>query len=275
MTTLSTPQANIDALIKQGQLDEALQHIQDVVRNAPSHAPHRVVLIQLLLVLGQWDRAEKQLQQLELVDREYTRFCQTYLAALRGERQRLAVFKGEAAPQLPETPPAWMVTYINAMLMERTKAHSAAVAERQRAAEAAPTVAGEIDGVPFDWLADADPRLGPVVEAIIDGHYHWLAQDEIRQIDFFPPQTLLDHVWRQATIITASGQNRPALIPARYPESPEAGAPLALARATEWIAVGSDGWQGMGQRLLTSDENEYGLLDIRLLCFAAGHPASA
>ncbi|KAF0812118.1 hypothetical protein IGB42_03395 [Andreprevotia sp. IGB-42] len=267
MTTLTPAQESIDKLIKQGELEQALNQIQDVVRNAPSYPPHRVVLIQLLLALGQWDRAEKQLQQLEQTDREYTRFCQTYLGALRGERQRLAVFQGDAAPQMGDEPPQWLVMQINAFLMERTKAHRAAVTERQHAAESAPAVRGEVDGTPFEWLADADPRLGPVVEAMLDGQYHWLQQSDIRQIDFFATQTLMDLIWRQATITTHDGVAHPALIPARYPESPNADARYALCRATDWLNVGSDGWQGIGQRVLGTEEAEYGLLDIKLIRF--------
>ena len=34
--------------------------------------------------------------------------------------------------------------------------------------------AAPIDGKAFAWMADADMRLGPVLEAVINGRYYWV-----------------------------------------------------------------------------------------------------
>ena len=46
-----------------------------------------------------------------------------------------------------------------------------AAAERALALEAAPTGAGQINEQRFEWIADADSRLGPVLEVVINGRY--------------------------------------------------------------------------------------------------------
>ena len=34
---------------------------------------------------------------------------------------------------------------------------------------------------PFEWIADGDTRLGPVLEAIVNGRYYWIPFDRIRR----------------------------------------------------------------------------------------------
>jgi type VI secretion system protein ImpE len=54
------------------------------------------------------------------------------------------------------------------------------------------------------------------------------------------------------------------LIPTRYPQSEQAQDPsIQLARKTEWRELSEGIYQGLGQRMLTTDQDEYSLLDIR------------
>ncbi|MEW8551662.1 MAG: tetratricopeptide repeat protein, partial [Candidatus Thiodiazotropha endolucinida] len=46
-----------EELLKQGQLDEALQALQQTIRKEPSNAKFRVFLFPLLCVIGVWERA--------------------------------------------------------------------------------------------------------------------------------------------------------------------------------------------------------------------------
>ena len=54
--------------IKAGNLDEALALAQEGVRKAPAEARPRILLFQLLSVLGQWERALTQLNVLKEMD---------------------------------------------------------------------------------------------------------------------------------------------------------------------------------------------------------------
>jgi type VI secretion system protein ImpE len=58
------------------------------------------------------------------------------------------------------------------------------------------------------------------------------------------------------------------LIPVRYPGSEKSDDPaIRLARKTEWQAAGPDAYVGLGQRVLTTDGPEIGLLELRTLQF--------
>src|ERR1700747_2534164 len=57
-----------EQLLKEGQLDEALKALFQVVRDKPADAKSRRFLFQLLSVLGDWKRADTQLQVLGEMD---------------------------------------------------------------------------------------------------------------------------------------------------------------------------------------------------------------
>ena len=137
-------------------------------------------------------------------------------------------------------------------------------------AEAAP---GTMDGTPFAWIADADPRLGPVLEAVLDGTYYWVPLQHVAEIKIDPPADLRDQVWLPVNFTWTNGGTSIGFVPSRYPSSATAADPLlALARRTEWQEHGApdDGWAlGLGQRMLTTGDADVALLDLRHLVFGA------
>jgi len=61
-----------------------------------------------------------------------------------------------------------------------------------------------------------------------------------------------------------------ALVPTRYAPMPEgADSLLRLSRRTDWVESSPGQYTGLGQRLLTTDQSELGLLDVRTLSLNA------
>jgi len=139
-----------------------------------------------------------------------------------------------------------------------------AAALRSQALELAPTSTGTVNGTAFTWLADADSRLGPVLEAIVKGNYYWVPIQQIRSIEIEKPSDLRDSVWLPAVFTWSNGGQASGLIPTRYPGS-EASVDslLCLARKTVWQDKGNDNYHGLGQRLLATDSEDYPLMEIR------------
>jgi type VI secretion system protein ImpE len=135
---------------------------------------------------------------------------------------------------------------------------------RERAFERAPAIPGTVNEQPFEWIADADPRLGPILEVIVNGAYYWAPFVNIREIRIEVPADLRDVVWTPAEFTWTNGGTAAGLIPTRYPgsERSDQGA-ILLSRRTEWIERGPGLHEGLGQRLLITDEAEYALLDVR------------
>ena len=139
---------------------------------------------------------------------------------------------------------------------------------RQRAFEQAPASAGHCDGQPFEWLADADMRLGPVLEAYINGRYAWIPFARLGRIRIEAPEDLRDVVWLPAHLDFINGGETLALIPTRYEGSHLAeDGNIQLARKTEWREIRPEVWAGLGQRMFSSDAGDRALMDIREIAF--------
>ena len=260
-------------LIREGQLDAALTALQAQVRADAANPKHRIFLFQLLCVTGQWNRALTQLNVAGELDAATLPMVQTYREAIQCEALRAAIFRGERAPLIFGEPQAWLALLVEALQREATGDAAGATAARAQAFELAPATSGAIDGHPFAWLADADQRLGPVLEAVINGRYFWVPFERIACIELDTPADLRDAVWTPATFTWSNGAQTVGLIPTRYDGTTAcADNALLLARATEWR-----GDAGVGQRMLVSDAGEHALMDTRLIVFdtAVGEAAQA
>ena len=261
--------------LREGKPEAALAALQDQVRKDPASVKHRVFLFQLLAVLGRWDRALNQLEVAGELDPAALPMTQTYREAIRCEVLRKGVFAGERSPLFFGEPEEWMALLIEALRVDATGNAAAAADLRARAFDVIPPTAGSVDGAPFAWIADADPRLGPVLEAVVNGHYYWIPFHRIRKIDLEAPVDLRDVVWTPAHFEWANGGEAVGLIPTRYPgsEASEDGL-IQLARRTDWLEGDADSCCGLGQRMLATDAGEYSLMDLRLVALEPA-PAAA
>jgi type VI secretion system protein ImpE len=253
-----------EELLKAGQLDQCLQALQDRVRKEPAAARHRIFLFQLQAVLGQWQKALNQLSVLGEMTAETLPMVETYREALRCELLRTEIFAGKRSPLVFGQPEPWMARLLQALTLSATGQQEEAQALRAEALEAAPATQGTLDGQRFEWLADADTRLGPMLEVIASGRYSWLPFQRLRHIRFDPPTDLRDLVWTPAHLTLANGGELTALCPTRYPGSEaHPDAQIRLCRRTEWQEPVAGASFGLGQRMLCTDEGDHALLDVR------------
>jgi len=256
--------------LAQGDPQAALAALQQQVRAHAADPKLRVFLFQLLCVLGQWQRALDQLQVCGELDAGTLAMVNTYRPALQCEAVREAVFDGKVLPHVFGQPQAWVALLAQALQADAQGDPHTAARLRESAFEQAPASAGMLDDRRFEWLADADPRLGPICECFIDGKYYWVPYERITRITLPEPSDVLDAVWASAEIEFSSGGTKHVLIPVRYPgtESQEDD-DLRLSRKTVWQGSDEAGWTGLGQRVLSTDQTELGLMDVRELSFDA------
>lgn len=254
--------------LKEGKVEEALADLKDQVRKDPSNNNLRVFLFQILTVVGDWDRALTQLKVASEMDPLAVPMLQTYQEAIRCEVLRSKVFQGETSPMVFGDPEQWIALLIESVKLCGQEKYEEAAGLRNEAFEAAPTTSGKVNDQPFEWIADADPRMGPMLEAVVNGRYYWIPFHRIHTINFEEPEDLRDMVWTPAQFTWANGGQAVGLIPTRYPgsEKSEDGL-ILLSRKTEWDEAPGDTWLGRGQRLLATDGGDFPLLDIRSLSF--------
>jgi type VI secretion system protein ImpE len=205
------------------------------------------------------------------LDPEALAMARTYGDAVRCEAVRGDVFEGKKSPMIFGEPDQWLALLIESLLESGRGGQARSRDLRARAFDEAPTSEGDIDGRPFAWIADADSRLGPVLEAVINGRYYWVPFSRLSEVKLEEPEDLRDLVWMPAHLQFENGGEMLALIPTRYPgsESSDDGL-IALARKTVWQEVAPDTHHGLGQRIIATDAGDVPLLEVRTLVVGAG-----
>ena len=260
--------AAIDLAMKFSSADPLahFDELRKMIQKQPQRSDLRIFLFQLYCVQGEWIKAGTQLEVLLELDPSSKPMVETYREALRCEALRREVFDGKRSPLVLGAPQDWLAMMIEALRVDAEGRPDAAAELRARALDAAPATSGKLDDAPFEWLADADGRLGPVIEAIINGKYYWVPVSRLIRIEIEKPADLRDFVWAPATLTLENGAANVALIPTRYPGTErEDDASLRLARATDWREQPGGAFHGVGQRMLTTDQAEVALLDVRVI----------
>jgi type VI secretion system protein ImpE len=267
MTTIPAAEQSL----RDGDPGLALQQLEEQVRACPADSKARIFLFQLLAVLGQWDRALTHLKVAADLDVSALAMAQMYGEAIHCEMWRAQVFSGNRSPMIFGQPEQWVALLIESLRLSCCGQIQQSEQLRKLAFDQAPASTGTIDGKPYRWIADADLRFGPVLEAIIQGRYYWAPFSRFSEIIIDAPEDLRDLVWMPAHFRFSNGGVAVGLIPTRYPGSEsdcqgvdaQAAGELALARKTAWNEVAPDNFQGLGQRVIATDAGEVALMDIR------------
>lgn len=258
---------NHEQYLQKGKLQDCLESIQNEIRTNSSNVKSRIFLFQLLSVLGSWDRAIKQLDVIAKLDDGALAMVHAYRAAIQCELVREEVFTGKFDPVFMGEPKEWQALMVQALKLTVEGENNASQKLRQEALSLAPATGGTINGDSFEWIADADSRIGPMLEVIVDGRYMWVPFANISRMEIEEPEDLRDVVWIPAHIQWRTEGESFVLIPTRYPFSSTQDDAFALSRKTEWEQKGVDMYLGYGQRILVSNLMDYPIMDVRELKF--------
>jgi len=221
-------------LLKAGKLDEAIETLGAELRKDPTDVQRRVFLFELLGFAGEYERAEKQLDIAGQGGREASLGALLYRSALHAEKNRAEMFESQLFPA--------------------------------GGAEPKP-VSGKLNGLPFQEMSDADPRLGRRLEVFAAGQYLWIPLEHVASLQISPPKRLRDLLWTPAIVKTGpafSGlELGQVLIPAISPLSWQYDdADVRLGRVTEWVALDDGSEVPVGQKLFLVDGEEIPILEL-------------
>jgi type VI secretion system protein ImpE len=257
---------NAAELVQAGKLEEGLKALQEEIRKQPEDTRLRVFLFQLDCVLGRLDKALTQLQVVASINADTMLLAQIFRPVIACEFLRRDVFGGRRTPIIFGEPSDWMGGILQANSLIAQGEFGAAAELRKRAFETAPTSSGKMNGEPFEWVADADSRLGPMLEVILEGKYYWIPFCHIQKIETEKPSDLRDLVWLPAQITWTNGGMAHGHLPTRYPGTEDsADDTLRLARGTNWREEPGETFLGLGQRVLATDASEHPLLQCRTM----------
>lgn len=232
-------------LYQAGQLNEAIRALNAEVRDNPTDVQRRTFLFELLCFAGEYDRAEKQLNVLAQSGKQAELGAILYHSALHGSRVRKDLFDKQDYP-------------------------SSGGEDKD--------YAGTINGQPFQWMADADPRIGPRLELFAAGAYLWIGFEHIESIELEAPKRLRDLLWAPALVRTAESfkgtELGEVLIPVLYPgSSSSSDDAVRLGRVTEWVEQDGGAPIPLGQKCFLVDGEEFPLLEVRKVEFARAEEA--
>ena len=238
---------NAGQLFQAGKLDQAIQALGAELRDNPTDAQRRTFLFELLCFAGAYDRAEKHLDFLATGNKDAQLGALLYQGALHADRNRSELFQTREYPA-------------------------------PLAAEAA-ALSGTLNGQPFSSFEDADPRVGARLEVFAAGQYMWLPLEHIASIEMQPPKRLRDLLWAPAIVRTGPGFKGqelgevlfPVLTPLSYRHQDDA---VRLGRLTVWEDVEDGQSAPAGQRMFLVDDEEFPILEVRRLEFAAPETAA-
>src|SRR5512139_3046707 len=122
--------SSAEELFAKGDLPGCLAQLQSEIRKQPAVGKLRVFLAQVLMVMGDWDRALNQLGVAAELDAAALPMRHAYSAAIQCERLRAHVFTGERSPLVFGEPLPWIASFLQALGLDANGKADAAAALR-------------------------------------------------------------------------------------------------------------------------------------------------
>ena len=252
--------------LQAGDLEKAMTAAKGAVRDAPGDVEARAQLFLLFCVSGDWDRAEAQLETLMTAGAEQHPIWAQFSMLLKLEARRREVYASGEVPTIVGEPEEWMTAFGKAFSMHQQGDIAGAQALRDQALSDAPAAAGSVGETSIEWIMDGDARLGPMLEAILptEGDYVWIPFSRLGSFQIEKPTQINNLIWAPAHFTWTSGEVVHGFVPVRYigTEGTQ-DAEMLQSRKTEWKEVAEGVFEGLGQKVLMSADDDFPILDIR------------
>lgn len=205
----------VTSALAAGDLPAALAAAKQGVRKHATSAVARERLMNLCLLTGDFTAAAKHAETVGQLDPKRKMEAAGWLAGCGCENRRADVYAGKASPLIlgePDDATCKAVAGVEALARGDADAASGVLADARESA------GGDIRGtITFDTgpdeetteaftdFADADGRLGPILELFVDGRYSWLPPGRVAELRLQRPETLRDLVWQPAGVRWTNG----------------------------------------------------------------------
>ena len=252
MTDAPTPAS----LLEQDQLTEALALAQERVKAKPGDKDARNVYIDLLILAGDFARADTQCNLASTFSPEDVVGFGMIRRQLRGLNARQAWFEEAAVPAFPGGPSSLdqLAVKIGIALKDGNGDEAKALLEQlDEERQERPAV---WNGQAVGDIRDLDDRIPHALEVLSQGGaYLWIDYAKVASLTLEPMRRPRDLAFREGQLELVDGSSASVLIPALYPARPTDDAKFRLGRETEFSDAAGGLVIGHGQRcLLVGDE---------------------
>ncbi|MCJ8510234.1 nitrogen fixation protein [Rhizobium lemnae] len=256
----------ISALVVDGKFELALEQVKTAVRERPSDADVRNLYIDLLIITGDFERADHQCGIAATLQPDKVMGFALLRNQLRGMAARNAWFDAGALPEFPGGPTECDRRAIQLALAHRDGDRHATIAALNDLEDLRGERPIRCNGTDLDEFRDLDDRIPHALEVIMSGGaYLWIDFLRIAALNIEPVTRLRDIAFRPAQLTLIDGAVAPVLLPAIYYQ-PELKDPLMLiGHSTEWLQLPTGLTVGQGQRCFLAGDDLLSLNEIRQL----------
>ncbi|OEC96932.1 type VI secretion system accessory protein TagJ [Rhizobium sp. YK2] len=262
-----TLSARIAEALSENALDDAIEQAKAHVKALPTDKDGRHILIDLLILAGDYPRADAQCNVATTFAPEDMMGFAMLRNQLRAMAARSAWFEEAAVPEFPNGP-----TALDQAAMKVAIAHRDHSSDTAAALQSLEAIRGER---PMRWngqlvsdLRDLDDRIPHALEVIMTGgSYLWIDFSRIAALRIEPIARPRDLAFRRAELELVDGASAPVLLPAIYHGT--TGAKLLLGRETEWVDEPTGITTGRGQKCFLAGDDLVSFHDLKSLEVAA------
>jgi len=257
------------ALFRAGKLTAALEAAIAIVRKTPTDLSARVLLAELLLFTGNYERTDVILDAAAEIDPEAVLVIAEFRQLLRAEIIRRQFWRDGRVPEFLDEPTETQQLLLAASVAMRAGDIASAKGLADAAEAARPLAPLRVGDIAFDDFRDADDLCGGSLEVLTTtGKYYWIPIERVTSIDFHPPQRARDLFWRRATLSVQDGPDGDVYLPCLYtnPE-PSQDDLLRLGRATNWTDQDGAPVCGTGQRIYLVGDDAIEIMALESLEF--------
>ncbi|QEY26148.1 type VI secretion system accessory protein TagJ [Neisseria zalophi] len=265
-------------------LKTKLSDMIELVRSNPDNPQQRLIVIQYLCICAQWEQALKHIKQFQKLFPNVEKSLILFLIEnIEAEMRRESTLTAKQKPKTFEQ----HASKLEVLQKQLSLVAHASEKESNLLLQTYTELVDLVPEIPISityllpnksvettsgkWVIDGDVRTSFVCEFFLNGQYYWQPWDSINSIAFIAPNSLLDIIWRPSEITFKDGKSIQCITPARYVVLQDLitkwSDALLQCSKTDWMGVAEDLFIGFGQKMLYTDKEDFGLLDIRLIKF--------
>lgn len=259
------------SLFRAGRLAAAVDAAGAAVRKAPSDIATRILLAELLLFTGNYERTDVLLDAAGQIDPEAVLVVAEFRQLLRAEMARRQFWCDGRVPDFLGEPTESQHLLLAASVSMR----AGDVVEAGKFAAAAEAIrghsCGSADKIAFDDFRDVNDLCAGTLEVLTTtGKYFWIPVGRVSSIDFHPPKRVRDLFWRRATMSVKDGPDGDIYLPVIYAnEAVVVDDATRLGRTTAWVGDAGAPVRGIGQRTFLIGDDAFEIMSLKALEFDA------
>lgn len=262
---MTTYQERVSEKLDGADIDGAVAIALEQVKSAPKDESARRLFIDLLIVQGDFERADKQADILSNTAGSLTLGLSLLRGRLRAAKARELWFVEGAVPSFPDGPTERDALAMQLAISMRNGDTDEIKRDLDLLSNLSETQSMTVNEITGIGLRDADDRIPHALEVLCsNGSYMWVDFDRVERLEFAPVKSVRDLAWRPANLALSGGSETEVVVCNTY-FAKDQSAEERLSRTTDWEEAKGGAVTGRGQKTYLAGDDALYALDLQLL----------